>query len=142
MNEVVQTSPTIGSNVEEIVCKNVHFFMWDIGGQESLRSSWQSYYSKTDFVLLVIDSTDRKRLEISHKELKLMLEHDDLKKSNILILANKQDVKDSMKASEISDKLNLNSIRDHNWQIQPCCGLTGEGLNSGLQWMLTQCGEI
>ena len=47
MNEVVHTSPTIGSNVEEIVVKNVHFFMWDIGGQESLRSSWQTYYSNT-----------------------------------------------------------------------------------------------
>lgn len=38
MNEVVHTSPTIGSNVEEIVVKNTHFLMWDIGGQESLRS--------------------------------------------------------------------------------------------------------
>lgn len=34
--EVVHTSPTIGSNVEEIVVKNTHFLMWDIGGQESL----------------------------------------------------------------------------------------------------------
>ena len=63
MNEVVHTSPTIGSNVEEIVCKNVRFFMWDIGGQESLRSSWQTYYSNTHFVLMVIDST-----EGSHKQ--------------------------------------------------------------------------
>merc|ERR1712062_118653 len=38
MNEVVHTSPTIGSNVEEVVWKNVHFIMWDLGGQESLSS--------------------------------------------------------------------------------------------------------
>lgn len=48
MNEVVHTSPTIGSNVEEIVVKNTHFLMWDIGGQESLRSSWNTYYSNTE----------------------------------------------------------------------------------------------
>lgn len=48
MNEVVHTSPTIGSNVEEIVVKNTHFLMWDIGGQESLRSSWSTYYSNTE----------------------------------------------------------------------------------------------
>jgi GTPase SAR1 family protein len=45
MNEVVHTSPTIGSNVEEVVWKNIHFLMWDIGGQESLRSAWNTYYT-------------------------------------------------------------------------------------------------
>jgi len=48
MNEVVHTSPTIGSNVEEIVCKKTRFVMWDIGGQESLRSSWSTYYANSD----------------------------------------------------------------------------------------------
>lgn len=45
MNEVVHTSPTIGSNVEEVIWKNIHFLMWDIGGQETLRSAWNTYYS-------------------------------------------------------------------------------------------------
>jgi len=141
MNEVVHTSPTIGSNVEEIVCKNVHFFMWDIGGQESLRSSWQTYYSNTHFVLLVIDSTDKDRLAISKSELLLMLQHEDLAKSNILVLANKQDVRGCLSAPDISKYLDLNKIKDHNWHIQPCCALTGDGLNAGLKWMLGQCGE-
>ena len=48
MNEVVHTSPTIGSNVEEIVVNNTHLLMWDIGGQESLRSSWNTYYTNTE----------------------------------------------------------------------------------------------
>lgn len=52
MNEVVHTSPTIGSNVEEIVVNNTHFLMWDIGGQESLRSSWNTYYTNTEVCLL------------------------------------------------------------------------------------------
>lgn len=33
MNEVVQTSPTIGSNVEEVVFRNIHFLVWDLGGK-------------------------------------------------------------------------------------------------------------
>jgi len=48
MNEVVHTSPTIGSNVEEVRWKNIHFLMWDIGGQESLRSAWNTYYGGTE----------------------------------------------------------------------------------------------
>lgn len=48
MNEVVHTCPTIGSNVEEIVLRKTHFLMWDIGGQEALRSTWNTYYSDTE----------------------------------------------------------------------------------------------
>ena len=72
MNEVVHTSPTIGSNVEEIVCKNVHFFMWDIGGQDSLRTSWSTYFADSDFVIFVVDSTDRERLHISKDEVSFL----------------------------------------------------------------------
>lgn len=48
MNEVVHTSPTIGSNVEEVVWNNLHFIMWDLGGQEVLRAAWNTYYTNTE----------------------------------------------------------------------------------------------
>ncbi|XP_039769801.1 ADP-ribosylation factor-like protein 5B isoform X1 [Ornithorhynchus anatinus] len=127
MNEVVHTSPTIGSNVEEIVVKNTHFLMWDIGGQESLRSSWNTYYSNTEFIILVVDSIDRERLSITREELYRMLAHEDLRKAAVLIFANKQDMKGCMSAAEISKSLTLSSIKDHPWHIQSCCALTGEG---------------
>ena len=53
MNEVVHTSPTIGSNVEEVVWKNIHFIMWDLGGQESLRAAWNTYYTNTEVFLVI-----------------------------------------------------------------------------------------
>ena len=52
----------------------------------------------------------------------------DLKKAGVLIFANKQDLKGSMSSAEISQELNLASIKDHGWHIQGCCALTGEGL--------------
>uniref|UniRef100_A0A8C6SHL2 ADP ribosylation factor like GTPase 5A n=1 Tax=Neogobius melanostomus TaxID=47308 RepID=A0A8C6SHL2_9GOBI len=76
MNEVVHTSPTIGSNVEEIVVNNTHFLMWDIGGQESLRSSWNTYYTNTEFIIVVVDSTDRERISVTKEELYRMLAHE------------------------------------------------------------------
>ena len=138
MNEVVHTSPTIGSNVEEVVWKNIHFLMWDIGGQENLRTSWNSYYSNTHYVIMVIDSTDRERLSITKEELYKMLNHEDLRKTAVLVYANKQDVKGSMSSAEISQHLNLTSIKDHPWHIQACCALTGEGLYQGLEWITNQ----
>ncbi|XP_032177444.1 putative ADP-ribosylation factor-like protein 5C [Mustela erminea] len=135
MNEVVHTSPTIGSNVEEIVLRKTHFLVWDIGGQEALRSTWSAYYSNTEFVILVIDSTDRDRLLTTREELYKMLAHEALRDASVLIFANKQDMKNSMTTLEISQFLTLTAIKDHPWHIQGCCALTGEGLPAGLQWM-------
>ncbi len=53
------------------------------------------------------------------------------------MFANKQDIKNSMSAAEISQKLNLTSIKDHAWHIQACCALTGEGLYQGLEWIVS-----
>ena len=71
------TAPTIGSNVEEVQSKNIkvlpfpiplprahhfQFVMWDLGGQESSRASWATYYKQTNAIVMVIDSTDRDRI--------------------------------------------------------------------------------
>lgn len=127
MNEVVHTSPTIGSNVEEVVWKNIHFIMWDLGGQQSLRAAWSTYYTNTEFIIMVIDSTDRERLSVIRDELYTMLNHEELRKANVLVYANKLDLKGSMSAAEISNQLDLTSIKEHHWHIQSCCALTGEG---------------
>ncbi|GFY07666.1 ADP-ribosylation factor-like protein 5B [Trichonephila clavipes] len=135
LDEVVHTSPTIGSNVEEVVWKNIHFIMWDLGGQDSLRAAWNTYYSNTEFLIVVVDSTDRERLSITKEELWRMLAHEDLTKSAVLVYANKQDIKGCMSPAEISEQLNLTSLKKHRWHIQACCALSGEGLYQGLEWI-------
>ncbi|THD27722.1 ADP ribosylation factor protein 5B [Fasciola hepatica] len=141
LKEAVHTSPTVGSNVEEVKWRNLHLIMWDIGGQSSLRPSWSTYFPGSDFVILVIDSTDRERIWIAKKELYKLLAAEDLKKAKMLIFANKQDVAGCMSVAEISQSLNLTSIRDHPWHIQACCALTGEGLPQGLDWFASQVGR-
>ncbi|XP_026464015.1 ADP-ribosylation factor-like protein 5B [Ctenocephalides felis] len=138
MNEVVHTSPTIGSNVEEVVWRNIRFLVWDLGGQQSLRAAWSTYYTNTEFVIMVIDSTDRERLAVSREELFKMLAHEELSKAAVLIYANKQDLKGSMTAAEISRQLDLTSIKKQQWHIQSCCALTGEGLYQGLEWIVSR----
>lgn len=86
---------------------------------------------------MVVDSTDRERLPIIKDELVKLLAHEDLQKSSLLVFANKQDIKNSMSAAEISEQLNLTAIKDHGWHIQACCALTGEGLYQGLEWIVS-----
>ncbi|KAF8388142.1 hypothetical protein HHK36_026808 [Tetracentron sinense] len=135
LGEVVTTHPTVGSNVEELVYKNIRFEVWDLGGQERLRTSWATYYRGTHAVIAVIDSTDRARISIMKDELFRLLQHEDVEHSVVLIFANKQDLKDAMSPAEITDNLSLHSIKNHDWHIQACCALTGEGLYDGLGWI-------
>eukprot|EP00668_Euglena_longa_P001832 GGOE01002152.1.p1 GENE.GGOE01002152.1~~GGOE01002152.1.p1 ORF type:complete len:180 (+),score=26.63 GGOE01002152.1:50-589(+) len=136
LGEVVMTQPTIGSNVEEIQYQNVNFVVWDLGGQESLRPSWSMYYINTQAVIFVIDSTDNERLGLVKEELFRLLEHQDLKDACILIFANKQDLKAALNTTALAQRLNLHNIRNHPWHLQPCCGITGEGLYDGLDWIV------
>ena len=32
----------------------MHFLMWDIGGQDSLRASWDTYYANTEVSIIVL----------------------------------------------------------------------------------------
>ncbi|PAA79382.1 hypothetical protein BOX15_Mlig002685g2, partial [Macrostomum lignano] len=138
LGEAVHTSPTIGSNVEQLRWRNIHFVMWDLGGQTSIRATWETYYQSTDFIILVIDSSDRQRLAVIKDELYKMLASDHLKRARLLVLANKQDINGRLSAAEISQALDLTSIRANPWHIQACCALSGEGLTAGLEWLAAQ----
>ena len=69
LGEVVATQPTIGSNVEEVVHNNVHLQVWDLGGQQQLRSTWNTYFANAHAVIMVVDSADRKRIHVVKEEL-------------------------------------------------------------------------
>ena len=56
-------------------------------------------------------------------ELQAILHHESLARAGILILANKQDLRDAMTVEELSTALGLTGIRDHPWHIQPSCAL-------------------
>lgn len=56
----------------------------------------------------------------------------------VLVLANKQDLPNTMTASELTDKLGLNAMRSRKWFIQPTCATSGEGLYEGLDWLCNQ----
>jgi len=45
LNETVSTIPTLGFNVETVTpVKGLEFTVWDVGGQEKLRSLWNYYF--------------------------------------------------------------------------------------------------
>ncbi|XP_019451723.1 PREDICTED: ADP-ribosylation factor-like protein 5 [Lupinus angustifolius] len=95
-------------------------------------------YRGTHAVIAVTESSDRAKISIMKDELFRLLRHEQLRTSVILVFANKQDIKDAMTLAEIIDALSLHSIKDHDWHIQACSALSGEGLYNGLGWISQQ----
>ena len=46
LGENINTIPTVGFNVEEIVFENLTMTVWDVGGQEKIRALWRHYYGE------------------------------------------------------------------------------------------------
>ena len=133
--EVVTTIPTIGFNVETVEYKNIAFTVWDVGGQDKIRPLWRHYYENTQGLIFVVDSNDRDRIDDAREELMKMLNEDDMRDAVLLVFANKQDLPNAMSAQDLTEKLQLQSLRNRQWYIQSTCATTGDGLFEGLDWL-------
>eukprot|EP00766_Chilomastix_caulleryi_P006468 gnl/Chilomastix_caulleri/8726.p1 GENE.gnl/Chilomastix_caulleri/8726~~gnl/Chilomastix_caulleri/8726.p1 ORF type:complete len:62 (+),score=15.61 gnl/Chilomastix_caulleri/8726:59-244(+) len=61
-----------------------------------------------------------------------MLQEEELRDCYLLVFANKQDMPDAMKLNEVTEAMDLKSLRGREWYVQACCAKTGEGLFEGL----------
>lgn len=134
------TIPTVGFNVETVSYKNVKFSVWDVGGQDKIRPLWRHYFTGTQALIFVVDSSDKERIDEARKELHMIVNDREMREVVILVFANKQDLPDAMKPDELQDRLGLtlSGMRSRVYVVQPCCATTGDGLYEGLSWLMTQ----
>ncbi|XP_007883068.1 ADP-ribosylation factor-like protein 11 [Callorhinchus milii] len=129
LNERMQTSPTVGFNVETMGAgKKDSATIWDVGGQDQLRAHWKDYLEGTDGLIFVVDGSDRTRLGVAGKELRRVLNHTHLTGVPFLVIANKQDLPRTVALQEIMDTLRLKRWHDREWDIRACSAHTGEGI--------------
>lgn len=101
-----------------ILLNRYRLTIWDVGGQKSIRAYWRNYFERTDGVIWVVDSADKRRLEDCKKELHELLVADRLTGASLLILANKQDLNGALSVKEIQNVKQLMMIfkkRYSNW---------------------------
>ena len=89
LNEVINTIPTIGFNVETFQYKQIEFTCWDIGGQFKLRTLWSHYFDQVDALVYVVDSADTERIEENAETLQMLMSEENLKDAATLVFANK-----------------------------------------------------
>lgn len=134
---VVNTQPTVGSNVETIERQNVRLQCWDLAGQTAFRQGWTTFFNGTDAILFIVDSSDAARIGEARRELFRVLGDESTARCCVLVLANKQDLPNCMSMDAVMQSLQLSEIRDRDWTILPSCSLTGQGLEEAVDWLVT-----
>lgn len=139
LDQPVTAIPTVGFNVETVTYKNVKFGIWDVGGQDKIRPLWRHYYTGTQGLIFVIDSSDGDRIEEAKQELLRISMDRGMNDVPILIFANKQDMPNAMKPQEIQQRLGLDHgpLGQRKCFVQPSIAVTGDGIYEGLSWLMT-----
>ncbi|PWU92403.1 putative ADP-ribosylation factor [Trypanosoma cruzi] len=151
LNEVQQTVPTLGFNVQTVEYKNIKFHLWDVGGQKLLRSLWKHYYEGANAIIFVIGSNDRDRVWEARQELEKLLQEPLLVGATVLVLCNKQDLPHRLTPAELVEQLGFRdhsttglgaAMRGRQWFVQGCCAHTGDGLFEGLDWLSSHLPDV
>ena len=138
LDEKVATLPTIGYNVE-VIDKDSwpkSLSIWDVGGQEKIRTLWVLYFSNTNGIIWVYDISNNPRIEESQKELKKILDDPQIDKNiPLLIFANKSDLNDNGNKPEnflngLEDYLNMRP-----YFVKECHANDLESYKEGIDWL-------
>lgn len=136
LGKTSQTVPTVGFNVETVKQKNISFAVWDCGGQERIRPLWRHYFTGTDALIYVVDSSDVDRLQELKRELLRVINDKELSLCLLIVLANKQDVAGAIKPKELIEQFDLNNLPgNHTWSVIPTIAINGTGLVETLNWI-------
>ncbi|KAB0793296.1 hypothetical protein PPYR_12916 [Photinus pyralis] len=133
-NHPIETCHTTGYFQETIVHRGISFNMVDMGGGEKILPCWLRVFDNASVLIFVIDSTDTMCISTSDYYLRSWIENLEKNQLVVLIFANKQDLPNAMTVEELTDKMNLKSLRIP-WHIQPASAINGEGINEGLDWL-------
>mmetsp|Transcript_5364 Transcript_5364/g.15330 ORF Transcript_5364/g.15330 Transcript_5364/m.15330 type:complete len:180 (-) Transcript_5364:393-932(-) len=132
---VAETVPTVTYNAERVKHGEFVFTVWDVGGKDSLRRWWLHYFPDSSAVIFVVDCGDRRRISDAQGELATMMADEALREAALLVFANKRDLPGSMCCAEVTENLNLHSITNRRWHVQPASATSGEGVREGLKWL-------
>ncbi|CAF4504483.1 unnamed protein product, partial [Rotaria magnacalcarata] len=105
---------------------------------DKIRPLWRHYYTGSQGLIFVVDSSDYERLDEARRELERVLIDREMRNVSVLVLCNKQDMPNSIQPDEIRQALYLDNLT-RPYAIVPCSALNGAGLDEGLKWLSKHC---
>lgn len=135
--EITRTTTTIGHNVEVIEYKNTLLNIWDVGGQDQLRSQWEFYLKGIHGLIYVVDSNDNGNLDLARSALNGVLLSEDMEGVPILMLANKQDKPGALTPEQVGERMGVSSL-DQPHLVLGTVGWNLESLEVGIKWLVAK----
>jgi len=131
--------PTVGLNYTKIEFNGIKWTFWDLGGTESMRGIWKSYFQDIDLLIWVFDSSEKARFEESVREFSKIIKDDKMIHAPIAMLANKQDKKGVISEKESRELFMSDELSSRPTQVFLTCFAGDFEKHSGLQplfdWM-------
>jgi ADP-ribosylation factor related protein 1 len=127
-------TPTIGMNIAKFNYDGVQIMLWDLGGQEKMRSIWKEYYTESDGVVFVLDSTDTSRLQEARDAFEKACADELLMDVPAMIFANKQDLRGALDVKGLSSVFNTSSYS----KILSVSAITGRGVDEALISLISE----
>lgn len=129
--------PTVGLNVGKIRTQNLDLTLWDMGGQDALRTMWTDYFLCCHGLVYVVDSCDEERLLDSRDVFLKVISHVETKDMPILVFANKQDSPQALPVAKIKPifKECADAVEQRDCVVLGSAALQGDGLEEGIEWL-------
>lgn len=139
--DIDKVTPTMGFEINTVEFKGYQLNIWDIGGQQTLRSFWFNYFDKLDSLIWVIDLGNLQRLNENFQEFYKILSNEKLIGLKILILLNKVDLIEDLDEipiikQKIVGSLQLDTIDQTKWNIVECSAFDVQTISNGLDWLI------
>jgi ADP-ribosylation factor-like protein 2 len=131
----------MGFEITSIPFEGYNLNIWDVGGQQTLRSFWFNYFDQLDALIWVIDVSQLDRLAEVFRELYTVIQNERVYGVKLLILLNKIDLVNTdvdEVGSKVVKELELESYgaKGEKWEVMKCSAITGEGIQQGLRWLI------
>ncbi|XP_065321952.1 ADP-ribosylation factor-related protein 1-like isoform X1 [Gordionus sp. m RMFG-2023] len=135
-----RVTTTVGMNIGSIIIGPSKLNFWDLGGQEELQSLWDKYYSEAHAIIYVIDSSDTQRLTESKNAFKKIIQNHLINNLPIMILLNKQDLKDCLSLIQIRNEFNslTSNLLINQHKFFSISAINGEGIKESINWLMDQ----
>lgn len=137
INKVI---PTMGFEINTVAFEGFQLNIWDIGGQQTLRSFWFNYFDRLDALIWVIDLSNLQRLNENFKEMRKVLNNEKLIGLKILIYLNKMDLVAKEEIPKVKEQvtrvLELDQIESDKWRIFESSAHDVDSVAKGLKWIV------
>ena len=130
--------PTVGLNLGRVQTMGCDVTIWDLGGQQALRSIWDKYFADAHCIVFMVDSTDTDRFAEAASTMRKVLEHAGARGVPALVLANKQDMPMASALAPMEALFEMDRVREQGRaaHLLPLCARDGTGMNEALAWAL------